>query len=156
MSELSDLIRRADDDEWTIAEGTIDGRPSMVRFRPSLSKVLGNPLLPRRLVVIWEYGDDGDSGMPDAEISEDLELFENALTEALDSDRAGVLAFVFTHLGFREWHYYFSTLNVVGERINDALSEQPDLPIELKAFDDPDWNELAAVIDSVRDNLDTN
>lgn len=155
MSELSELICAADRDEWTLAEGDIEGRPSVLRFRPSLSKVLGNPRLPRRLVVTWEYGDDGGTGMPDPETSEDLEIFEDALHEALDGDRTAVLAFVFTHIGVREWHYYFSDIEAVGERINEALSEQPDLPIEIKAFDDPDWNEMSAVLESVKD-LDVN
>jgi len=151
MSDLGDLIRAVDRDEWTLAEGTIEGRPSMLRFRPRLSTVLGHPLLPRRLVVLWDYGDDGDSGMPDAETAEDLDLFESALNEALDPDRAAVLAFVFTHIGVREWHYYVADIELVSERINDALSEQPDLPIELSAYDDPDWSELATVLTSVRD-----
>jgi hypothetical protein len=151
MSELTQIIRAADDDEWTLAEGSIDERPSMVRFRPGLAQAMGLPALPKRLVVVWEYGDDGDTGMPDAEIAEDLELFENALNEALDPDRTAVLAFVFTHLGTREWHYYIADLEEVADKINEALCEQPDLPIQMRAFDDPEWTELATVLNSVLD-----
>jgi len=151
MITLSEVIRAADDDEWTLAEGSIDDRPSMVRFRPALAPVMGHEELPRRLVVTWDFGDDGESGMPDGEIAEDLELFENALNDALDPDRVAVLAFVFTHMGVREWHYYFANIKLVTGRINDALAEQPDLPIEIRAFDDPEWTELAAVLNSVSD-----
>lgn len=150
MADLTDLIRAANQDEWTLAEGSIDDRPSMVRFRPGLASVLGIAELPRRLVVVWDFGDDGASGMPDAEIAEDLELFESALLDALDPGRTAVLAFVFTHLGTREWHYYFDDLDAVSDKINDALADQPDLPIEMSAYDDPAWSELAALLSSVR------
>lgn len=152
MSEdVKEIIRATDDDEWTLAEGSIDDRPSMVRFRPALAQAMGHSALPKRLVVVWDFGDDGDTGMPDAEIAEDLELFENALNDALDPERTAVLAFVFTHLGTREWHYYFADLEEVSEKINEALAEQPDLPIQMRAFDDPEWKELATVLNSVLD-----
>jgi hypothetical protein len=150
MSDLRSIICAASDDAWTLAEGSIDGRPSMVRFRPALSKVLGHSALPKRLLVTWDYGDDGEAGMPDDTTSSELEAFESILQAALDPDRTAVLACVFTHHGLREWHYYFRDIDLLDDMINEALAEQPDLPISIKAFDDPEWTELAAVLDSIR------
>jgi hypothetical protein len=150
MSDLRSTICAAGDDAWTLAEGSIDGRPSVVRFRRSLSKVIGHPELPKRLLITWDYGDDGEDGMPEAETSSELEAFESALQAALDPDRTAVLACVFTHVGSREWHYYFDDIELVDEKINEALADQPDLPISIKAFDDPEWSELAAVLESIR------
>ena len=144
MGDLRDTFQAAVDDTWSTANGSIDGRPSMVRYRPGLSSTLGHPALPRRLLITWEYGDDGDSGLPKDET--ELHAFESALHAALDRDRTAVLAFVFTHLGVREWHYYVNDLDVVGDKINEALADQPDLPISIKAFDDPEWTELASVL----------
>ena len=144
MGDLRDIFQAAVEDTWATANGSIDGRPSTVRYRPGLSNTLGHPALPRRLLITWEYGDDGESGLPRDETA--LHAFERALHDALDRDRTAVLAFVFTHLGVREWHYYVDDLEVVGDKINDALAEQPDLPISIKAFDDPQWAELASVL----------
>lgn len=148
MSELRDIIRAANDDTWSTADGSIDGRPSTVRFRAGLSQALGHPALPRRLLITWEYGDDGEAGMPGAE--SELEAFERLLHDVLDHDRSAVLAFVFTHVGAREWHYYFADIELVGEKINEALESQPDLPISIKAFDDPEWTELATVLRKIQ------
>src|SRR5689334_3601036 len=102
MRELCDIIRPADDDTWHLAEGSIDGRPSRLRYRAGLAGMLGHPALPRRLLITWEYGDDGETGMPEAAASSQLEAFESALHAALDPERTAVLAFVFTHIGARE------------------------------------------------------
>lgn len=150
MHGLSDIIRPAGDDTWTVAEGSIDGRPSKLRLRRGLSEVLGHPALPRRLLITWEYGDDGQDGMPEDDTNEALEAFETALTAALDPERTAVLAFVFTHIGAREWHYYFDDIDAVDEKINEALADQPDLPITIKAFDDPEWTELASVLKRIQ------
>lgn len=144
MGDLRDIFRAAVEDSWATANGSIDGRPSTVRYRPGLSSALGHPALPRRLLITWEYGDDGESGLPSDEAA--LHAFESALHDALDRDRTAVLAFVFTHLGVREWHYYVDDLDAVSDKINDALADQPDLPIWIKAFDDPEWTELASVL----------
>jgi hypothetical protein len=150
MSDLQSAICAATEDSWTTAEGSIDGRPSRVRFRPALTQVLGHPALPKRLLITWDFGDDGETGMPDDETARQLEAFESALHAALDPERVAVLACVFTHVGAREWHYYFSDIDLVDDTINEALADQPDLPISIKAFDDPEWTELAAVLSSIR------
>jgi hypothetical protein len=144
MGDLRDIFRAAIEDTWATANGSIDGRLSTVRYRPGLSSALGHPALPRRLLITWEYGDDGESGQPSDET--ELHAFERTLHEALDRDRSAVLAFVFTHLGVREWHYYAGDLDLIDDKINEALADQPDLPISIKAFDDPQWTELAAVL----------
>lgn len=144
MGDLRDTIRAADDDTWATADGSIDGRPSTVRYRAGLLSMLGHPELSQRLLITWEYGDDGEAGLPSDEA--ELLAFESTLHDALDHDRTAVLAFVFTHLGVREWHYYVGDLDVVDDKINEALASQPDLPISIKAFDDPQWAELASVL----------
>jgi len=39
----------------------------------------------------------------------------------------------------------------VSALINSALAETPDLPIELHVEDDPEWLEIADVLDSVEE-----
>jgi hypothetical protein len=150
MSDLRSIIRPADGDAWTVAEGSIDGRRSALRYRGGLAGVLGHPALPLRLLISWHYCDDGESGMPADSVEAEMAAFERTLHDALDPQRAAVLAFVFTHIGAREWHYYVGDLDLVGDTINAALADQPELPISIKAFDDPEWTELGTLLKRIK------
>ena len=144
-------IPSADSDAWTLAEGSIDGRPSLLRFRPGLREFLGDPRFSRRLHLAWLYTDDGASGMPSSIESEAMENLENSIVHALETSRAGVLAFVFTHRGTREWHYYVADSVDLSALVNGALADTPDLPIELQVEDDPEWLEFSDVLSSVEE-----
>ena len=139
-------ISSADSDAWTGAEGRIQGKPSLLRFRPNLKEHLGNPNYPRRLTITWEYDEDNPSGMPSPIQSDEMQSFEDAIVESLDHDRLAILAFVITNAGIREWHFYVGEVPEVGNRINQALSTFPKLPISLQVEDDPEWNELKMVL----------
>ena len=142
-------VPSADTDEWVAAEGAMGDRLSLLRFRPGLKRFLGDPRFSRRLQVTWSFDDDGGSGMPSEEDSDAMRPLEDRLVGALEVDGAGVLAFVFTHAGRREWHFYVSASADLGAIVNEALEDMPGLPIEIALEDDPDWGELGAVLDSV-------
>lgn len=74
---------------------------------------------------------------------------EDRLVASLEAKEAGVLAFVFTHRGTREWHFYVGDSAELGQIINTALADLPGLPIDLAIEDDPEWDELANVLRSV-------
>ena len=123
----------------------------MLRFRPALKEFLGDPRFSRRLQITWSYGDDNLSGMPSGEDSEAMRSMEDRLVETLEAEEAGVLAFVHTHAGARQWHFYSADSADLGALINQALSELPKLPISLEIEDDAEWGEMSAVLDSVRE-----
>jgi len=87
-----------------------------------------------------------DSGLPTDDQSEELKHFEDSLQMALDPDRVAILAFVFTSAGIREWNYYCGDMAQVGESINAALADSPDLPITLESRSDPEWSEMGQVL----------
>lgn len=138
-------IPPADDDEWATAEGTMNGRPSFIRFRPRLQSHLGNPDYPRRLTIFWDYEDDNTSGMPSPEEIDEMRVLEDALIGALDPERLGIVAYVYTCAGTREWHFYVNDVSEVEISINQALGEFPKFPIDLQIEDDPGWDNLQEV-----------
>ena len=138
-------IPSADTDAWTSAEGSIGDKVSLLRFRPNLEDYLGDPDYPRRLVITWEFDEMNSSGMPSSEQSDEMRAFEDSVVSAVDPERLAILAFVFTNSGIREWHYYVNEVNAVGNKINQALTRFPKLPISLKVEDDSNWDELRQV-----------
>jgi len=143
------VIPSADSDTWSLAEGSIEGRPSVIRFRPTLKEYLGDARYPRRLQITWTFQGDGQSGMPSSDESEAMESLEDLLVPAFERAEAGLLAFVFTHGGNREWHFYVSPSVNLGAVVNDALASSPAMPIKLNVEDDPEWSEFAGLLESV-------
>jgi hypothetical protein len=88
--------------------------------------------------------------MPGNEDSLAMTHMEDSLVPAIEGSRAGTLAFVFTHGGAREWHFYVSETANLGSIINEALADLPGLPIELLVADDPEWSEFAGLLQSVK------
>lgn len=135
----------ADTSSWNIASGEYEGMPRIIRYRPDLESYLGDSNYPKRLVIIWDYETDNTSGLPSDQLSDDMRVFEDTIVGVLDPDRLAVLTFVLTHAGSREWHYYVSDIQEVGNRINTALSVFPKLPLHLQVENDQNWEQLRAV-----------
>ena len=138
-------IPSAETSAWNIAEGKNEGKPSLIRYRPDLESYIGSPSYPQRLVIIWDYDIENVSGMPSEQLSEEMKSFEDAVVGALDPDRLAIFAFVLTNPGSREWHYYVSDVQEVGNRINSALSSFSKLPLHLQVEEDPEWEQMRAV-----------
>jgi hypothetical protein len=139
-------IEAANTDAWSIAKGqTTASTPTVLRFRPSLEAHLGHSLYPKRLVIIWQFEPVNTNGMPNETQSADMKDFEDMLIDALDPDRLAVLAYIYTANDTREWHFYFSDVNEVGIRINKALANIPQLPIDLIVEEDPNWDEIRQI-----------
>jgi hypothetical protein len=148
LLEKALAIPSAENDAWNVAEGDVNGKPSLLRFRPNLKSFLGIPTHSQRLVITWEYEQDNSSGMPSENQSEDMRAFEDAIVNALDSDRLAILSFIYTNNGLREWQFYVRDIEEVGIRINTALAGFPKLPISLEVQEDTNWDELHSVYNS--------
>lgn len=136
-------IPSAESDAWNIAEGMSQGKPSLIRYRPSLKASLGDARYAKILSVAWSYEETNSSGMPSDSQTEEMRGLEDSLQSCLDDDRAAVLAFVRTGSGIRTWYYYVSDVSKVASKINEAL--EPGLPIQLAVENDPEWQELRNV-----------
>ncbi len=150
MENLKQLI--TDGDTWTGAEGENDGTPFLLRFRPHLQAFITTNKYNKRLTILWHYKSDDSSLMPSDAQMEQMQDVEDALVEKLESDVQSVLAFVYTGQKQREWHWYSTDINETGKRINEALSDFDELPIELSAEDDPKWNEYSAMLEGVEES----
>jgi hypothetical protein len=128
-------------DVWTVAEGTHNGKPLVIRFRSEFNEKPDVSQYPKRIKVSWSY-DGGASGMPSAELSKSMEAFENRLVAAVESDVTAVLTAVITNDNRRIWVYYTSTVPTFGKRLNEMPQESKPYPIAIEASDDPTWRFL--------------
>ncbi len=135
METLSNII---ENDEWAGAEGTHKGLPLLIRFRPKLSPALELSAYPQLIQVYWGYTEH-PSGMPSPEDSERMEVFEDRLVGALESDLSGLLASVITTNGYREWVLYTKSVDVFSERLHNMPQEEEPYPIQIEADHDPGW-----------------
>jgi hypothetical protein len=150
MDNLRQLI--TDGDTWTSAEGENDGAPFLLRFRPHLQDFIATNKYNKRLTILWQYNSNDTSLMPSGKEIELMEDVENTLVNTLESDVQSVLAFVYTGQNQREWHWYSIDINETVKRLNEALSNFEELPIELSAEDDPDWSEYNVVLEGADDS----
>jgi len=85
--------------------------------------------------------------MPSDHQSEEMREFEDLLQAHLDADGAAILAFVRTHSGCRCWTYYIADVQLLSQRINTAVANRPNLPIEFEVTDDPEWTALKTILE---------
>ncbi len=138
--ESGDMAEQFDEDRWTIARGELDGRLTWLRIQRDVEHSVRDSN-PHRLVIRWEYQDDGDDGMPSFALKERFRALEEALIHSIHTDDTGVLALVLTSAGSREWHVHFADAEAAQESVNSAFAELPDMPISLTGKFDPDWSE---------------
>jgi hypothetical protein len=80
--------------------------------------------------------------MPDNFESEAMGEFEDRLCAALEADAHAYLAAVLTFDGARQWVFYTDDVAECGRRLEAMPQNEQPYPIELDAFDDPDWSYL--------------
>jgi hypothetical protein len=78
--------------------------------------------------------------MPSLGESREMEIFENRLVDAIESDLSGVLAGVVTTNGYRIWVIYVMDIDVFSERLHYMPQEDSPYPIRVETFSDSDWD----------------
>jgi hypothetical protein len=129
-------------DGWSLVERRLESGPAMLRFR---TPVLGPSQVEgygRALRILWPYADEGSGAMPHRLESEAMGEFEDRFCAAVESDAHAFLAAVLTFDGARQWIFYTADVAECGRRLEAMPQNEAPYPIELDAFDDPDWSYL--------------
>jgi hypothetical protein len=135
------------DGAWFSAEGGAKDRPTLIRARQDILPLLPVPALSSRIVLSWSCRSPIEAGLPSAEDYEEIASFEETLLSFVEE--GAILAFVVTSGGIVEYNFHTSDQDWFIERLNEALSDKPPMPIEISAEDDPDWTEYRALMDAV-------
>ena len=125
---------------WATATSTNtnNGRKIIFRYAEQLRATFDRASQPIRVIIVWKY--ESDTGLPNAEDHQRMNLLEDTLQSALEGDRFATLALVSTGENLREWTYYAKSEPEFMARLNDAFAGIPEFPIEIHIACDPNWD----------------
>lgn len=127
--------------EWWTAPAIGDnGGTVMVTGRRDVAKFRNNPRFSIRVEIDWHYAAEAD-GMPSVEDSKQMEIAQQLLDEAFTKDPVAVLTGIYTGDKCRTWVFYTLSTNIFGRKLNEALADLPQLPLEIATYNDPQWEE---------------
>lgn len=125
---------------WTAPAEAENGKLVLVTGRKGLENVRDTGKYVFRIEVIWPYEAD-DEGMPTLDTSALMEEVQDALEAVFSKDSVAVNTGIYTGDGERNWIFYCRSLHIFQRKLNEALTPFATLPLEFRAFEDPDWEE---------------
>ena len=128
-------------DNWfsTMAEADNE-MPIFISGRDDLNEFRLSGKFKERVEIYWKY-ESHHNGMPSDADGELMEQVLDALRNSVEKDKLAILTGIYTGNNERTLVFYTRTSRVFGERLNEALSTFPQLPITLYVEIDPEWNE---------------
>lgn len=132
--------------QWTVASGETENGLMIARFRSGEPSDADRELFSKLVLVRWSFEQYESSGLPTNEAMAAMAEFEDRILEASDADGwwgSGVA--VVTHGGTREWRFYTPDVASFQQEFSAALRGLGPYPLDLEAFDDPDWNGFAEI-----------
>ena len=126
-------------DNWfTALSENEDGTYTFISGRSNIDAFIASGKLRQRLEVVWNYKSD-DKGLPaDDKEAQLMEEVGDKLRAVMEKDKLAIVTGVYTGQGKRETNFICRNLEAFGQRLNDTLSEYPQLPIVINAYDDPE------------------
>lgn len=143
LNSLKDVI---ENDAWAGAEGVNNGLPVIIRFRNKIEQGRHTNEHPQLLQVYWEF-DKHSNGMPSRDVMQEMTIFEDRISEALEKDLSGVLVAAITTNGYREWVFYAKSLDSFAEQLHNMPQNSEPYPIKIETMIDTEWKYF---FDSVR------
>jgi hypothetical protein len=137
-------------DKWTLAQGSHNGKPVVIRYRDGFESRPDISAYPHRLTVTWSFEPD-KSGMPSRASNDVMTAFEDHLIIALERDLSAVVTAVITNAGSRQWVIYAKSAGVCANRIKAIPRKSDASPIALDSDDDANWSFFyVAILDGIR------
>ena len=98
-------------DDWAVVEGETPTGPMFLRFRQSNPSESDRNLFNKLIIARWAFPPRDHTGLPSAELIEQMDQFETTIVDASDADgHWGSCVAVITHAGMRKWRFYTPTL----------------------------------------------
>ena len=138
-------------DDWLVANGSNDdGLPLIMRMRSALPTEEIRRAFEHLAIIYLEFEPD-DTGLPSGPLVAELQDAEDRLESLIEGPGLGIQAASVTENGTREWHYYVSNQQALKPALQQALANFKNFPISVEICDDPEWNGLADLLESIED-----
>lgn len=98
----------------------------------------------------WNYDGSSNNGMPPGAVNEKMIMLEEVIENMLLGEGLAQHAYSRTGNGLKELVYYISDRTEFMSAFNDALGEHPRYPIEIKFYNDPEWEDLRKLLEEFR------
>lgn len=131
-------------DQWTVAHGATESGPVIARFRSGQPSDADRELFGKLVLVRWPFERREGLDLPTNAAMAAMDEFEDRIIDASDADRWwGSCVAIITREGTREWRFYAPDVTAFVEQFSAAQRGLGPYPLDLQAFDDPDWNGFA-------------
>lgn len=133
-------------DKWfTAISENEDGSYTFISGRTDIDNFINSGKMKDRVEVTWHYEKD-DKGAPcnDKEAAI-MEAVQDRLQQAMEKDKLAILTGVYTGQGKRDFVFITRNVPAFGNRLNEALADLPQLPIEIYAEKDPENEEYKSL-----------
>jgi hypothetical protein len=136
-----------EDIPWSLGEGNVEGHPLWIRWR-QMPDDFPRGRYPERLNIFWAGAAADENGYPEGNSRQQMEAFEERLTEAVEADQQSILAAVLTRGGDREFIYQTGDPGEFIRRLTAMPQESDPYPIEIHRNADATWDYVADAIPS--------
>ena len=135
-------------DKWfTAISQNEDNTITYISGRSDIDAWIQQGKMKERIEVTWHYEKD-EQGLPgndkEAQI---MEAVQDRLQAAMEKDKLAIMTGVYTGQGKRDMIFICRNNKAFGERLNEALSGLPELPINIYAELDPENEEYKSLLD---------
>lgn len=127
------------DERWSVAEGVIEGVPTIMRANSTAGTLYNaHPLLPIRMGIAIPLNAPDDNGFPSESEGEQLNDIEDHLTELLGQN--GRLVLVISSNGMREFVSYIDSESTAKNTIGLLTTKTTTHKIQAYAEIDKKWD----------------
>jgi hypothetical protein len=138
-----------DDFAWFVAESANKDNPFFIRFAEVKDKIR-RASFPHRLNVFWELRAPEPSGLPSKQDSEETQVFEERLIEAMEKEGRSILVMVLTGRGQKEYVIQTTDPQLFLESITNMPQEEERYPVEIIHNEDDTWDYYERVLSDIQ------
>lgn len=134
--------------KWFSAAAEADnGAPIFINGRTDIEAFRHSGKFSERVEIYWAYTPDYNH-MPSNADGKMMEEVLETLQKAMEKDKLAILTGIYTGNDERTMVFYTRTARIFGERLNEALTPFPTLPLQLYVEKDPQWNEYEELLEA--------
>ncbi len=132
--------------QGVIGRATEQGLPVIYRFVDELPDSRIQAAFGWLTVIGWAYDGSGNNGMPETAEQQAMTLLEETLEQHVETADCCHHAYNRTGNNLKEFVYYIADREQFMTRFNTALAGMPELPLDIRFYEDAQWQDLRKLL----------